>query len=50
MLTSITHKFIDTLEYYHESLSELTEAEEKKEAMKKLAVQYIANHYYFGTV
>ena len=46
-----THKFIDTLKYYQQSLSQLTEAatKEEKEAIKKLTVQYIANHAYFGT-
>ena len=47
-----THKFIDALKYYSRSLSLLTKTatEEEKEAIKKLAVQYIANHGYFGTV
>ena len=46
------HKFIDTLKYYQQSLSELTKTatEEEKEAIKRLATQYIANHDYFGTV
>ena len=47
-----THKFTDTLKYYPQSLSQLTKTanKEEKEAIKKLAVQYIANHGYFGTV
>ena len=47
-----THKFIDTLKYYQQSLSQLTKTvtEEDKEAIKKLAAQYIANHDYFGIV
>ena len=46
------HKFIDTLKYYQRSLSQLikTATKEEKEAIKKLVVQYIANHDYFGTV
>ena len=46
------HKFIDTLKYYQQSLSQLTKSatKEEKEAIKKLAVQYIANHDYFGIV
>ena len=47
-----THKFIDTLKYYQQSLSQLTKTatEEENKAIKKLAVQYISNHDYFGTV
>ena len=47
-----THKFIDTLKYYQQSLSQLTKTatEEEKEVIKKLAVQYIAQHDYFGAV
>ena len=47
-----THKCIDTLKYYQQSLYQLTKTatEEKKEAIKNLAVQYIANRDYFGTV
>ena len=47
-----THKFIDKLKYYQQSLSQLTTTatEEEKEAIKKSTVQYIANHDYFGTV
>ena len=47
-----TYKFVDTLKYYQQSLSQLTKTatEEEKEAIKKVAVQYIANHDYFGTM
>ena len=40
-----THKFIDKLKYYQQSLSQLTKTatEEEKEAIKKSDVQYIAN-------
>ena len=50
--TNNTQKFIDTLKYYQQSLSQLTKTatEEEKEAINKLAVQYIANHNYFDTV
>ena len=43
-----THRFIDTLKYYQESLSQLTKT--ATEAIKKLTTQCIANHDYFGTV
>ena len=41
-----THKFIDAIKYYQQSLSQSTKTatEEEKEAIKKLAAQYIANH------
>ena len=41
-----TNKFIDTLKYYQQSRSQLTKTatEKEKVAIKKLAVQYIANH------
>ena len=47
-----THKFIDALKFFQQSLSQLTKTatEEEKQAINKLAVQYIANHNYFGTV
>ena len=47
-----THKYIDTLKYYQQSLFQLTKTvtEEEKQAIKKLAAQYIANHEYFGVV
>ena len=47
-----THKFIDTLKFYQQSLSQLTKTatEEEKEGINKLAVQYITNYNYFGTV
>ena len=40
------NKFIDTLKYYQQSRSQLTKTatEKEKVAIKKLAVQYIANH------
>ena len=43
---SNTNKFIDTLKYYLQSRSQLakTATEKEKVAIKKLAVQYIANH------
>ena len=41
-----TNKFIDTLKCYQQSRSQLTKTatEKEKVAIKKLAVQYIANH------
>ena len=47
-----THKFIETLKYYQQSLSQLTKraTEEEEEAIKKIAGQYIANHDYFDPV
>ena len=46
------HKFIDTLKYYQQSLSQLTKTvtKEEKETIKKLTAQYFANHDYFDTV
>ena len=47
-----THKFMDTVKHYQQSLSQLTKTatEEEKEAIKKFVVQYIAIPDYFGTV
>ena len=44
-------EYIDRHKHYHQSLSQWTKtATEEKEAIKKFAVQYIADHDYFGTV
>ena len=45
-------KFIDSLEYYQKSLSELarTLSEEEKAAIKKLAEQFFNQHHYFSNV
>ena len=47
-----TNIFIDTLKYCQQSLSPLTKTatEEEKEAIKKLALQYIVNWDYFSTL
>ena len=49
---SSTHKFVDTLKYYKQSLSQLTKTatEQENDAIKDLTAQYIANHDYFSNV
>ena len=45
-------KFIDTLKYYQKSLGELasTLTETEKSSVKKLATQFLNQHYYFGEI
>ena len=45
-------KFIETLKYYQKSLGELvsTLTETGKSSVKKLAIQYLNQHYYFGEI